>query len=75
MDVIGTIPLAAVAAFRHGIVLSGNPFLSFTQTSDTPAELNIGVLVFREGLECVLVLVDVRFGGKSHNDTGVCALA
>ena len=50
MGFIGTVLLAAVATFRLGIVLSGNSFLSLTRTSDTAAVLNIGVLVFREGL-------------------------
>lgn len=59
MDVIGTALLSAVATFRDGIVLSGNSFLSLTQTSDSAAVLNIGVLVFREGLECVLVLAAI----------------
>lgn len=59
MDFIGTVLLATAATFRHGIVLSGNSFLSLTQTSDTAALLNIGVLVFRQGLECVLVLAAI----------------
>src|SRR5579862_8425406 len=59
VDVIGTVLLSAVATFRDSIVLGGNPFLSLTQTSDSAAVLNIGVLVFREGLECVLVLAAI----------------
>jgi high-affinity iron transporter len=59
VDIIGTVLLSAVATFRDSIVLGGNPFLSLTQTSDSAAVLNIGVLVFREGLECVLVLAAI----------------
>jgi high-affinity iron transporter len=59
VDVIGTVLLSAVATFRDSIVLGGNPFPSLTQTSDSAAVLNIGVLVFREGLECVLVLAAI----------------
>jgi high-affinity iron transporter len=59
VDFIGTVLVAAVATLRHGIVLGGNSFLSLTQPSDAAAAFNIGVLVFREGLECVLVLVAI----------------
>src|SRR5579862_6583105 len=59
VDVIGTVLQSAVATFRDSIVLGGNPFLSLTQTSNSAAVLNIGVLVFREGLECVLVLAAI----------------
>ena len=59
MDVIGTVLLSAVATFRDSIVLGGNSFLSLMQTGDSAAVLNIGVLVFREGLECVLVLAAI----------------
>jgi high-affinity iron transporter len=59
VNVIGTLLLSAVATFRDSIVLGGNSFLSLTQTGDSAAVLNIGVLVFREGLECVLVLAAI----------------
>ena len=65
VDIIGTVLLSAVATFRDNIVLGGNSFLSLTQTGDCAAVLNIGVLVFREGLECVLVLAAI-----SANMTG-----
>jgi high-affinity iron transporter len=66
LNCIGTFLFAAVATFRYGIVLSGNSFLSLRQTSDTAAVLNIGVLVFREGLESILVLTAVTASFKGE---------
>lgn len=40
----------------QGITSKGNPDPTAPNTSPTAALLNIGVLVFREGLECILVL-------------------
>lgn len=40
----------------QGITSGGNPDPTAPNTSPTAALLNIGVLVFREGLECILVL-------------------
>ncbi len=49
------IPVAAVLVWQ-GLTVHGNPDPTLPQTSQSVAILNIGVLVFREGLECVLVL-------------------
>jgi len=40
----------------QGVTSSGNPDPTAPNTSPTAALLNISVLVFREGLECILVL-------------------
>lgn len=40
----------------QGLTAGGNPNPTAPHTSLTAAMLNIGVLVFREGLECILVL-------------------
>lgn len=40
----------------QGITSGGNPDPTAPNTSPTAALLNIAVLVFREGLECILVL-------------------
>lgn len=40
----------------QGITSGGNPDPTTPNTSPTAARLNIAVLVFREGLECILVL-------------------
>ena len=40
----------------QGVMAAGNPDPVATHTSPTVAILDIGVLVFREGLECILVL-------------------
>jgi high-affinity iron transporter len=40
----------------HGVTASGNPDPTVPHLSPTVALLDIGVLVFREGLECILVL-------------------
>ena len=46
----------------QGIVAAGVPDPTVPQTSRMVALLDIGVLVFREGLECVLVLAAVMAG-------------
>lgn len=43
----------------QGITSGGNPDPTAPNTSPTAALLNIGVLVFREGLECILVLLAI----------------
>jgi len=40
----------------QGVTASGNPDPTTPQTSPAAATLDIAVLVFREGLECILVL-------------------
>src|SRR5881227_1980125 len=52
--------LFVIAAFIwQGIAAHGAPDPLQAQTSATVASLDIGVLVFREGLECILVLAAV----------------
>jgi high-affinity iron transporter len=41
---------------------SGNPDPLTAQTSSSAAILDIGILVFREGLECILVLAAITAG-------------
>jgi len=43
----------------QGITSGGNPDPTAPNTSPTAALLNIGILVFREGLECILVLLAI----------------
>jgi high-affinity iron transporter len=57
----GILLLLAIAFFRygHGAMPGGNFLVSPSGAGDTPAILNVSVLVFREGLECVLVLAAI----------------
>lgn len=43
----------------QGMTSGGNPDPTVPNTSPTASTLNIGVLVFREGLECILVLTAI----------------
>jgi high-affinity iron transporter len=56
--IVLTLCLLAVAAVMvwQGITASGNPDPTLPRTSAASATLDIAVLVFREGLECILVL-------------------
>jgi high-affinity iron transporter len=53
-----SLSLLAVAGVLvwQGVTASGNPDPTAPQTSSAAATLDIAVLVFREGLECILVL-------------------
>lgn len=55
--------LAAVGViavmFWQGVTAHGTPDPTLPHTSATVASLDIGVLVFREGLECILVLAAI----------------
>src|SRR2546428_1031470 len=57
------ISLAAIAVIAilvwQGIFAHGAPDPTQPNTSKTVAALDIGVLVFREGLECILVLAAI----------------
>ncbi|HUJ10999.1 MAG TPA: FTR1 family protein [Verrucomicrobiae bacterium] len=53
--VIAALILAGVLVWQ-GITAHGTPDPTTPQTSAAAARLDIGVLVFREGLECILVL-------------------
>src|SRR5450432_3733529 len=52
---IGALLIAAILAWQ-GVTAAGNPNPTAPHTSVGVAILDIGVLVFREGLECILVL-------------------
>jgi high-affinity iron transporter len=58
---IGGLALAAVLIWE-GFTSSGNPDPLAPHSDPTAAVLDIGVLVFREGLECILVLAAVTAG-------------
>jgi len=58
---VGGLILAA-ALIWTGFTANGNPDPLAPQTDTTSAILDIGVLVFREGLECILVLAAVTAG-------------
>jgi len=55
---LGALVVAGILIWQ-GVVASGAPDPTLPQTSGTVALLDIGVLVFREGLECVLVLAAI----------------
>ena len=52
---LGALSVTGVLVWQ-GITSGGNPDPIAPNTSPTAALLNVGVLVFREGLECILVL-------------------
>ena len=52
---VGILAVAAVLLWQ-GITSGGNPDPLTPNSSRTAATLDIAVLVFREGLECILVL-------------------
>ncbi|MGH9610379.1 MAG: FTR1 family iron permease [Bryobacteraceae bacterium] len=54
----GVILLALVFAWQ-GIVAGGNPDPTTAHPGSTAAILDVGVLVFREGLECILILTAI----------------
>jgi high-affinity iron transporter len=58
---IGALALAAVLIWE-GFIGGGNPDPLAPNTDGTAAVVDIGVLVFREGLECILVLSAVTAG-------------
>lgn len=53
----------------QAISASGNPNPPALRASDPIAALDIGVLVFREGLECVLVLAALTAGAGAKQDS------
>ncbi|WP_254064646.1 FTR1 family protein [Granulicella sp. S156] len=65
---VGVLAFAVAAALLlavlvwQGITSSGNPNPTAPQTTSSAAVLDIGVLVFREGLECILVLAAITAG-------------
>lgn len=51
----------------QGVTAHGNPDPTTPQTSPAVAILDIGVLVFREGLECILVLTAITASMTGNN--------
>lgn len=64
--VIGALLIAAVLVWQ-GVAAAGSPDPTLAHTSKTVAALDIAVLVFREGLECVLVLSAITAGLMGSN--------
>ncbi len=64
--VIGALLIAAVLLWQ-GLTAAGNPDPTVPHTSQPVAVLDIAVLVFREGLECVLVLSAITAGLMGSN--------
>ena len=54
-----TIGVVAVVMIWQGLTAAGNPNPLAPHTDSTVAVLYIGVLVFREGLECILALAAI----------------
>jgi high-affinity iron transporter len=54
--------LIVALLIRQGLTAAGNPNPLSVRQGSAAAVLDIGVLVFREGLECVLVLAAVTAG-------------
>ncbi|HEY6466257.1 MAG TPA: FTR1 family protein [Candidatus Acidoferrales bacterium] len=68
--VCGIAAIAGVMVWQ-GAMASGNPNPVAAQNSATAAMVDISVLVFREGLECVLVLAAILAGiGDGRGDGG-----
>lgn len=55
---VATLAVAAILIWQ-GVTAHGTPDPLTPHTSPTGAFLDIGVLVFREGLECILVLAAI----------------
>jgi high-affinity iron transporter len=64
--VIGALLIAAVLIWQ-GVAAAGSPDPTLPHTSRAVAVLDIAVLVFREGLECVLVLSAITAGLMGSN--------
>jgi len=59
IGIIATATCVAAAIVWQGVTANGAPDPTQPNTSPTVAFLDIGVLVFREGLECILVLAAI----------------
>ncbi len=65
---IGALIIAGILTWQ-GITAGGSPDPTLPHTSSGVAILDIGVLVFREGLECILVLSAITAGMMGSNRT------
>src|SRR6476646_2285882 len=61
--------LVTAALIWTGVTQAGSPDPTLPNTSAPTAILNIALLVFREGLECVLVLAAITAGLMGSNAT------
>src|SRR5438477_7930943 len=59
IGIIATATCVAAVIIWQGVTANGAPDPTQPNTSPTVAFLDIGVLVFREGLECILVLAAI----------------
>src|SRR6184192_4524768 len=59
IGIIATATCVAAVIIWQGVTANGTPDPTQPNTSPTVAFLDIGVLVFREGLECILVLAAI----------------
>lgn len=66
--VIGVLLVAALLVWQ-GVTAQGSPDPTAPHTSTTAATLDIAVLVFREGLECILVLTAITAGMMGTNQS------
>src|ERR1051326_5189056 len=66
--VIGALLVAALLVWQ-GVTASGTPDPTLPHTSPTVAVLDIAALVFRESLECVLVLAAITAGLMGSNQS------
>jgi high-affinity iron transporter len=66
--VIGALLIAALLVWQ-GVTASGTPDPTLPHTSPAVAVLDIAALVFREGLECVLVLSAITAGLMGSNQS------
>ncbi len=66
--IIGALLVAALLVWQ-GVVAAGTPDPTLPQTSAAVKVLDIAALVFREGLECVLVLAAITAGLMGSNQS------
>src|SRR6476661_930184 len=64
--VIGALLVAALLVWQ-GVAVQGTPDPTSPHLSPQAAVLNVAVLVFREGLECILVLTAITAGLMGSN--------
>ncbi len=67
ISLIGAALVLAVFLIWQGVTAAGNPDPTFPHTSPLVAVLDIAALVFREGIECVVVLTAVTASLRGSN--------